>query len=154
VILPVLVAYAAFALLTWLARPLFNLTLRLDRFGRHVLSREEVVASNLVGATVAVALAGLAVGLPTGSGLAFATALGAGLVAIPIAGTFQCPPGWPRAVMGATAAALVAPGGLALALALAVLGRGGAAAPATVFFLGTILSQWLANILAGVRVKG
>ena len=31
-------------LLTWLAVPIFNLLLRLDRFGRLVLSREQIVS--------------------------------------------------------------------------------------------------------------
>src|SRR5262249_45363590 len=38
-LVPILVAYAVFALMTWIAAPLFNLLLRLDRYGRYALSR-------------------------------------------------------------------------------------------------------------------
>jgi hypothetical protein len=61
-IFPVLGIYAGFVLLTWIAEPLFNLLLRLDRFGRHALSREQIVASNWLGADLAVGLAALLVG--------------------------------------------------------------------------------------------
>ncbi|MFM2438090.1 MAG: hypothetical protein RLZ55_907, partial [Actinomycetota bacterium] len=38
--------FYGFVYLTWTAQPMFNLFLRLDRFGRHVLSREQRIASN------------------------------------------------------------------------------------------------------------
>src|SRR6266851_1639615 len=43
---PLLVAYFIFAIMTWLASPLFNLMLRLNKFGRHILSREQTLESN------------------------------------------------------------------------------------------------------------
>ncbi len=52
---PLLLLYFFFGVLTWTARPLFALVLRFDRFGRLALPREEIVASNWVGACLAIA---------------------------------------------------------------------------------------------------
>ena len=46
---PVYYAYVAFALLTWLSQPLFNLLLRLNKFGRHALTDDQRKGSTLVG---------------------------------------------------------------------------------------------------------
>lgn len=51
-ILPIQILYVTFALMTWIADPLFNLLLRLNRFGRLALSREQVVAANFLGACI------------------------------------------------------------------------------------------------------
>src|SRR4051812_22930037 len=48
-VVPINFALLGFALLTWVADPLFNLLLRLNRFGRLALSRPQVVASNWLG---------------------------------------------------------------------------------------------------------
>src|SRR5262249_17996730 len=58
-VMPLQVAYIAFVVLTWIAEPLFNLLLRLDRFGRHALTREEIVATNWVGGLLTPALVSL-----------------------------------------------------------------------------------------------
>src|SRR5688500_11217112 len=49
-VLPIQVIYIIFVFLTWTADPLFNLLLRLNKFGRMVLNRAEIVASTWVGA--------------------------------------------------------------------------------------------------------
>ncbi|MDH7569696.1 MAG: tetratricopeptide repeat protein, partial [Armatimonadota bacterium] len=48
-VMPAVVLYALFALLSWTADPLFNLLLRLNPYGRLALSREQIAASNWVG---------------------------------------------------------------------------------------------------------
>jgi tetratricopeptide (TPR) repeat protein len=53
---PLLYAYIAFAILTWLSYPMFNLLLRLSRFGRLVLTRKQVIESNCIGALLAAAV--------------------------------------------------------------------------------------------------
>ena len=67
VLYPLIFLYAAFVLLTWIADPLFNLLLRLDRFGRLALSREQIVASNWLAGILGLGLAALAAGLTLGS---------------------------------------------------------------------------------------
>jgi hypothetical protein len=148
---PLVVVLTAFALLTWLAEPVFNLLLRLDRFGRYALSDEEIAASNRVGACLVAAAALPVIGWAAGhtqagllGGLMF------GMTALPTAATYSVPRGWPRWMMGAVA------GGLALgatgAVALLWAGLAGGAALVQFVLLGCFLSQWLANGLMTVRV--
>lgn len=56
---PVVALFYTFVYLSWTAVPMFNLLLRLNRFGRYVLSAGERQATNWFGASVAVALVGL-----------------------------------------------------------------------------------------------
>ena len=56
---PLVIAFYVFIYLSWTAVPMFNLLLRLDRFGRYVLSADERVATNWFGGCVAVAVLGL-----------------------------------------------------------------------------------------------
>jgi tetratricopeptide (TPR) repeat protein len=94
-------AYAVFAVMTWLAEPLFNLLLRLNRYGRMALSDEQKTASNWVGgmllATVALFVAFLVKGWFI---LGEATIL-CGVTMIPLSSVFRVSKGWPRALMGA-----------------------------------------------------
>lgn len=60
-ITPLLIVYFLFLYLTWTAKPLFNLLLRLNRDGRYALTRDQRVASDWFGATLlAAALCGVA----------------------------------------------------------------------------------------------
>ena len=72
-IMPVLVAYIAFVVLTWISQPLFNLLLRLNRYGRHALSDDQRRGANLVGILFFLALVCLLAWLWGGAaaGLAF-----------------------------------------------------------------------------------
>src|SRR5262249_31945410 len=108
VIVPLALAIIAFALLTWVADPLFNLLLRVNRFGRFALSSEQVAASNWVGlclvASIVLPLILLALE-PAMPPLAVAACL---LLILPVAATYRCPRGWPRRAMGAYTLALAA----------------------------------------------
>ncbi len=109
-VMPLLILYAAFAILTWIASPLFNLLLRLNRFGRLALLREQVVTSNWVGLCVAGALVSLVLYLTVGGEGALISALVCGLLIPPLATIYQCDPGWPRTTAVAVAIALAAAG--------------------------------------------
>jgi tetratricopeptide (TPR) repeat protein len=122
---PILIAYIVFAVLTWTASPLFNLLLRLNRFGRLVLSPEEIWTSNWVGGCVAAALAVLVCGLIAGDVLILVVALILGLLVVPVAGTCTAPAGRPRRLLAC----------YTLALAFAGL------APALSYLLGDLLSN-------------
>lgn len=160
VIYPLIVVYALFAFLTWTAEPLFNLLLRLNRFGRYALSPDEVVASNWVGACL-LAAAGAGVGYAvTQNGALLFAAFITGLLVILVAGTFHCSPGWPRKVMGAytgaVALALLVGSGLLL---MAPPGQEEAALTGAgyAFFaiaaVGAFAGTWLGNFLTTVRPK-
>src|SRR4051812_21851907 len=98
-VMPLIVAYVIFAILTWLSYPLFNLLLRISRFGRHALSREQTVASNWVGGTLLLCVLSALVMLFTGWQIFVDIAIIFGLMAIPVSGYFIPERGWPRWVM-------------------------------------------------------
>ena len=162
-LLPVRILYVAFALMTWLAYPLFNLLLRLNRFGRLALTREQVVASNWVGACVFATLVGLAgCALYGTDSLWLFLALVSGFLMVPVAGVFRCAEGWPRNVMAACSALLAMLGLTLLALAACVELRLVAETKSVVsaikglvgiYLIGAIGSTWLANILASQRPR-
>jgi Tfp pilus assembly protein PilF len=58
-IMPLIILYTVFALSTWLIKPISNLFLRLNTYGRYALSKEEVKSSNYVGVSLIVGLTGL-----------------------------------------------------------------------------------------------
>jgi len=162
-ILPVQVVYLAFAVLTWTANPLFNLLLRLNRFGRLVLSAEQTLAANLVGACLFTSLAFLVAGLLVGIRLPLLIgALVSGVLMIPVSGTFSCPSGWPRNIMALYTGALTLLGAVGVACGLIAMGMSEKSADIldnlqmlllSFFVLGAILSQWLANFLVLQRPK-
>ena len=100
-ITPVIVVYCVFALMTWIADPLFNLLLRLNRFGRLALSREQVVASNWLGLSLAAAIGMLAWFVVSDRGDALFAALMFGLLCIPLSAIYRCRVGKPRRLMAA-----------------------------------------------------
>jgi len=151
---PVLWLYIAFAVMTWIAIPLFNLMLRLNRYGRLALSRQQIVASNWVGLCMLTALVFLGLGLLCGSGSLLLSALMCGLLVLPVAVIFNLDAGWPRQVMTAYTLGLLAcasissVGFLSAPVAGEAAERIGGLAMLT-FFIGIFASQFLANWLMG-----
>ena len=140
-----------FALLTWIAKPLFNLMLRLSRLGRLALSRDEITGSNWVGGCLAIGLVSLVIGFILNF---FPLIVGGGILLISLislSGTFLCQPGWPRMVMAAYTGVLVVVGIVSAALADANPEIGIKFLVA--FLLGNFVASILGNILASVTVK-
>ncbi len=162
VVIPLSLLFTTFAVLTWVARPLFALLLRFDRFGRLALPQEEIRASNWVGACLLTSALGLATAIPTAVGsLAWGwplfapaplvLALAALMMIVPVAGVFRCRPGKRRVVLVVYAVllALVGMGASLLALlgAFWPWGFGGAVVLAGIFILGWTVYTWVANLL-------
>lgn len=145
VIYPLLGLYVLFVLLSWTADPIFDFLLRFDPAGRSVVSRERWIASRWVVGTLGLALASAAFALLTGIDSAFLFALLAGVMVIPLAGTFQCEPGWPRTAMGTYTAVVASLGVLG-----AVLPEGPGSVLLVVALLGAALGSWVARWLASV----
>jgi len=151
-ILPVQIIYIVFALMTWLAYPFFNLLLRLNKFGRLVLSEEQTVASNWFGACLLLALGGLvACGIMGFVDPWALVAMVFGFLLLPVSSVFKCQTGWPRNAMAA------------LTIILVCLGTGSIlahfASPKTsdmligLFIIGIIATTWIANVLMAQRPR-
>lgn len=146
-ITPILVLAFGFFLLTWIASPLFNLTLRSSRFGRLALSRDQRIESTWIGTCFIIALVAGLIALATGDGLAMFAMGYFGLLLIPLAVTFNLPSGrlqW----LGAGLTALIAWIGVACFLAI-LRGQNGqvfgyrAGELAQGFITGSVLMTWL-----------
>jgi hypothetical protein len=142
---------------------LFNLLLRVNKFGRLALSEEQTVASTWFGATVGLTLASLGLCLVFGFNSIFIlAALVFGLLMIPVAGAFKASRGWPRKVLLSYTAGLGAMGvGGLVCLGLAdahggeavrawrLLGNGALGG----FLAGSIIFMWGANLIIPIRPK-
>ena len=149
ILAPLNYLYIAFAFLSWTARPLFSLLLRLDRFGRLALSDEEIVASNWVGVCLLAAVGSLIAALVTGYGVFLTAAISALALIVPVAGIFHFRPGKRRALFigYAVVLTLMAVGGLVLTLLGSSLGP----QLSTLFMWGWILYSWIANAVSSMR---
>lgn len=164
-VLPFRILYIAFVLMTWLAYPLFNLMLRCNRFGRLVLTREQIVESNWIGACLGLALISLGAFLIKGteSGFHWIFPLTVfGLLLIPLSGIFRCSTGWPRWTMVTLTSVLLLMGLASVGLIWgAHVGEDRfteAAADSAVgllslFSLGVLGSAFLANFLSSKQPK-
>ncbi len=96
---PIYGLLVGFAVLTWLAYPLFNLMLRLNRYGKHMLTRDQRRGANAVGLCMIAALGALAYGVIMSEQLELMLAIALGVYMLVLAGLFQIPHGWPRYAM-------------------------------------------------------
>lgn len=162
VLWPFIGLYVAFLMLTWLGQPMFNLLLRLSRFGRLALSDEQRRESNWVGLCmlgVPVCVVGF---LLTAKPVMLLGAIACWLLVLPVAGVFKCAHGWPRTVMTlyAISTALIFASGMALGMmqdapadAGRILGPGIAGVLLALCLLLAGVSTWIINLLAGVRPR-
>ena len=107
---PLIGLYIAFVLMTWLADPLFNLMLRVSRFGRLVLSRRQTMAANVIGLLILGALLAAGAWLALDDARLGILALVLGALTVPTSAAFNSPDGPPRLIMGLVTAALAALG--------------------------------------------
>jgi tetratricopeptide (TPR) repeat protein len=151
-VLPIQIAYTLFAILTWMAQPIFNLLLRLNRFGRHALSAEQKLESNLIGGSWAAAIVILLVAWLGGHSAWYEISLQMALLAFPIHLVFQVPEGGPHTLV-AGAASLLFFLILAGAACLLIGSTGGANLFGALFFLGFIASIWGGPFLVFARTR-
>jgi tetratricopeptide (TPR) repeat protein len=157
---PIIVIYLVFAYMTWVGRPLTNLLLRLNRFGRAVLTADEQRESNYVGGVLGIGMvAGIAFLLTQHPAAFFTLLLCAGLV-IPLSTIYSCHRGWPRKVSAAYAIMMgfIAIAIVAIVAGLQLLGDSPSLVNAlrpltTTFLIGTIAAPWISNALVTVRPK-
>jgi tetratricopeptide (TPR) repeat protein len=89
ILVPLVALYFLFIYLSWTARPIFNLLLRLDPFGRLALTPDQIKASNLVGACLASAIVAFALGIPLDILWLALAGLPLAMLPIPISATFE-----------------------------------------------------------------
>src|SRR6202012_5773006 len=113
-IIPLLVAYILFAWSSWVADPLFNFALLLNKFGRHLLNLRQRLGAILVVAGGIPAFALAAAFLATGHFLYLMLAFLAAATTLSIAATTRCRNNKAPLIMTAypTAAALAAIAGI------------------------------------------
>ena len=73
---PLILVYLAFVFLSWTAEPLFDLLLRLNKFGRLALSEKQINASNWVGGFMLAAILATIAGFATANTTLTAAGLG------------------------------------------------------------------------------
>lgn len=148
---PLLVAYIAFAVMTWIASPLFNVMLRFNKFGRYALSDDQRKGANLVAVVALPAIVCLVWWLAADNDIGFIAMIYFGLLLLPVSAIYNCDRGWPRrgmAIYTIVLACLMPAGILVGAVNRQLL----------VFFLqahfwGSFLSGFVANALMQAKAK-
>ncbi len=104
-IFPISIIYLLLVMMSWIMHPLFNTFLRFHPFGKHLLSKKEIWASNLIAGTLVFGgIMGLAIGLGRQSTIAgVLPCLLAIYLTIPISVAFQTTARW-AVIVSATAA--------------------------------------------------
>jgi tetratricopeptide (TPR) repeat protein len=156
---PLVVLYIVFVYLTWTASPLFNLLLRLNRFGRYALSRSQTITSNWIGASLLLAILSGVIWLITRNFTAVLAAVYFLVMVIGLAGAFRVQEGWPKWAMFAYTALLAVVGAGAVlcfhfgqSLQSETIFDNGQSL-ATAFFLGIFFQSIVSNVLAGITIK-
>jgi tetratricopeptide (TPR) repeat protein len=93
---PLIYLVFAFIMLTWMADPLFNLMLRLNKYGRHALRRDQIVASNWLGGCLVVTAIVLVVGLVSPLEFLIYATVPCLVLSAAVAGVFRVGSGWPQ----------------------------------------------------------
>lgn len=97
-LLPLIIAYIGFAILTWVGSPLFNFLLWLNPFGRLALSDEEKRTSVWVGTSIVLALIFVAGYFVSSQSDCLLCALCLAFMTPALATFYASEEGWPRAV--------------------------------------------------------
>lgn len=141
---PIIYAYTAFALSTWIIEPISNLFLRLNTYGRYALTKDQLRASTFTGIGFSLAIIGLA-GFIMNDVLPFSLVILYGIGFMILCGSmFKPSVKSKRAIAMALALGLAAVGLLMLVLAF---GGGDASTVTMVFIFGTFLYQFAINAL-------
>jgi tetratricopeptide (TPR) repeat protein len=158
-IMPLYYVLIVLVLGSWMANPMFNLLLRLDREGRHALSETQIRETNLFGGVLALGIVCALAGWVFDVDLLLLAGVGCGFLLLPLACTFAVQRGWPRTVMVMGSATLALMGAAIVGgAALAEFGDNqqafdfsmGLIAP---FLWGCVLSTWASLILSAFVPK-
>ena len=157
---PLFYCYVAFVLMSWLASPLFNLLLRLDRYGRHALSPDEVRGANVLLVCLLVTLAWLTAAIWQGGEILWLATLLFAALSLPASAIFRSQAGWPRNTMTAVTLALLA-AILLVVVPMLVVPEESIPVPLMLLIVAVmrvlpyalLASQFLGSYLMNVRIK-
>ena len=143
-VIPFLFApYLLFVFLSWTSDPLSNLLLRLNRYGRLLLTKKEIIASNFVGGLILTSAVSGVIAIMTLNITATIAAIGCAMIIIPVSGSFGIEKPGPRKAMfiytGVMGFLLVA------GLLLSLIGSDSYLFLIPFFLLGFMLFSWIAN---------
>ncbi|HVS71418.1 MAG TPA: tetratricopeptide repeat protein [Phycisphaerae bacterium] len=150
-VLPLLVAYGVFVLATWLADPIFNLTLMVNRYGRHLLTTVQRVCAPLVGVLLVAGLGMVGVALASGEEFWLATGVLACAVALSVATVSRFRSGRQLWLMVGYTALVVAAGVAGIGMMVLNMDVGMTLWEAGLW--GGVLSGLAANVLGSMVVK-
>ncbi len=143
---PVVILLAFLVYLTWIINPLFNLFLRLDKYGKHILTEREKQGATWVGISLGVGVLALAGWLLTSLDLLLGLTIFGATMVLPLSRLFEAT--MPREkriykpyTLGLAALGII--GLTAFASSLAWADYLGAA-----YLIGIFLFGWIANALA------
>jgi tetratricopeptide (TPR) repeat protein len=146
-LVPLMVAYAAFVLLSWTAPQVFNAVLLASADGRYVLSPEQRRSGAWMAAGVAAAITLVVAALVTSVGWVAMGALMFAAMLIPLSATFRGPRGRPTRVMSMVTVGLYALAAVSLALLTQGLALG--ATLFSIVLLGVVATSWGVNLRGG-----
>ena len=148
--------YLGFVFFSWAGEPLSNFLLRLNRFGRQALNRQETWIANIVGGCLLLAIASALVGC-AGTTLRYPGFAGSAVfvcLILPASAAVTRQSGWPRRTMAGIALMIAALSSLALGLSLLSIGIGEpdagqllATLAALMAVLGAAGCSWLGLVL-------
>jgi len=142
ILVPVIILLTLFAFSTWVIKPISNLFLRFNAYGKFLLSKQEKISSNFVAVALVVLLAGLGMYLysPLDKYLVLA---GYGFVMMVFCGVMFLPSKYNSIMLYTIAMAVL---GL-VAIWMAFTNNAITSTVATIFIVGFIAFQWVVNFL-------
>jgi tetratricopeptide (TPR) repeat protein len=141
---PIIYIYIAFAISTWVVSPLSNLFLRLNIYGRYALTDNEIKASNFVGVSFMIGIAGGIAYLFTEDFLYLLILIYGISMMIPLASMLNPEKGKSKKTLIAYTILLSVIGLGAIAN---VLKTGEAGILFTIYIFGVVAYQWIANAM-------
>ena len=140
---PVIILIAIFAFSTWIITPLSNLFLRLNKYGKHLLDRDEIISSNFVGVSAVAAIAGGALYLATGQEHMLAIVIVGISMMVPLSSMFNSVKNRTLLVIYTSVLAVLGIAGIITGFLSKELVNGFTLA----YLVGVMLFSWLANYL-------
>lgn len=145
-VLPLDFLFFCFRILTWIARPLFALTVRFNKLGRHALPKEDIVASNWIAICLITTVLSGMLGLALQTWAFLVPVVVSLMMIVPLSGVFQAPRGWGRISLSLYTGLLGLSGLAAFVLALigTPISVGLGVIPCALFLLGWSSFFWIA----------